>query len=133
VWVAISQRFNANDAERFVQFLWSLRGGDSLRLEDEFEVLADAEMRPKSQILKHEPNLSLMGRHQVPSAVCDLFVPQPDFTAVGLFETGNHPQECRFATAAGSQDNHTCPLPDFQRDRIKRRVRSESLGDAPGR
>jgi hypothetical protein len=104
-----------------------------LRLEDEFEVLADAEMRPKSQVLKYEPNLPLMWRYQIPAAVCDLFVPQPDLSVVRSFETGNHTQECGFAAAAGSQDNHARTLRDFQRDRIKCLMRSESLGDAPGR
>src|SRR2546426_473229 len=66
-------------------------------------------MRPEREVLKHEPDSTLVCGDGVSCWCSHSSAIQPDLPAVRLFETCNEPEEGRLSRAAGSDDDHAFP------------------------
>src|SRR2546426_12783610 len=73
-------------------------------------------MRPEREVLKHEPDSTLVCGDGVSCWCSHASAIQPDLPAVRLFETCNEPEEGRLSRAAGSDDDHAFPGADVERD-----------------
>ena len=123
------QRLDPNEAQDVVDFLrplgaWGLHGH-----QHELQVLPDRQVRPESQILKHEPDPTLMRRDDAATGAGHVRAAQVDVAAVRHVETRNQAQQGRLTAAAGPEDDDRIAGTDFERHTVERVMRPEAFPD----
>src|SRR2546422_2662967 len=90
-------RFDVAQPQRVLDSFRPLRFRYCRRGDDEFEIAADAQMRPEGEVLKHEADPALVCGDRVSSWLGDSPAFEPDLPAVRLFETRNETEERRLS------------------------------------
>ena len=122
VRVARRELLDPNKRECFLCSSASLDSRHIRRAEHEVEILPNREVWPQSEVLEHEAKPSFMRRDDDTTCRRDRDAIQDNFSGVRDFQSGDHPEQCRLAAPAWSDDH--CPLPrgDNKRDVVQRQV-----------
>src|SRR5687768_7799632 len=86
-------------------------------------------MRPQRQILKYEPELPLVWRHDDATTNRNLRAIEQNLAAIRHLEAGNHPQQRRLPAAARTEDDGRVARRNLDGDTVERHMRPESLCD----
>ena len=98
MWIAIGQRRlepgelqHLDDSSRAVGFR------EAGRIGNELEISSHREVRPQREILEHETDSALVGRHDVASRLRDFPAVEPDLAAVRTLQPGDQTQQRGFS------------------------------------
>ena len=112
---ASQMRIDATHSERLIDAFLAVALCNPSRPDNKRQIRPDCEMRPQGKILKHEPDATLVRRHDVSTVTRDVPVVDPDISAIGPLQSGNQAQCCRLPAPARSEYRDAFASGDVER------------------
>ena len=117
---AVAEVAEAEVAERRVDALADLGGGDLAQLETVADVVGDGLVRPEGVGLEHQAEVAFLGRHlEARGGVEHGAVLDPDRPPVWKLESGDRPQQRRLAAARRPEQRHDLALGELHRHALE--------------